>query len=441
MAMFGSLGKLLGLDSPTGRGFVEGFAGTTAKLVKEDMDRTDDLVQKTAEYSIKRSSAEADRVQKELRENREKVMSIAGKAGGITGAEYLIRTYGLEEAINKAGQIETLKGFGVNPEFATKDENQTTIDELTKFTVSAPAVITTGEIKDTGLLSKIGLGRDIGAEVQAKVDQAAEMLGTGAFEKTDLGEMPTAKGFDPSDLGMMSDMKDEANRRLRLAISAQENEDEEGYKRHMAAATKMRNMLRTLDVKELTESGGRAFKNDISSHIEEASGLKGNLVSDGTGGFRFKATFEEAADASKVGNASAALTEVYSNAIRSGVPAATALKSIYEAASQNRLPALAQSDTGTFSIIVTPNVLIEGGFTGGKGVFAPSIKAPPAINQGGSSSATQQPPASAPANINQLIARHNTAKSSTQKSMFLRRIYKEYGGSQNVPANIMSQLK
>ena len=263
MAMFGSLGKLLGLDSPTGRGFVEGFAGTTAKLVKEDMDRTDDLVQKTAEYSIKRSSAEADRVQKELRENREKVMSIAGKAGGITGAEYLIRTYGLEEAINKAGQIETLKGFGVNPEFATKDENQTTIDELTKFTVSAPAVITTGEIKDTGLLSKIGLGRDIGAEVQAKVDQAAEMLGTGAFEKTDLGEMPTAKGFDPSDLGMMSDMKDEANRRLRLAISAQENEDEEGYKRHMAAATKMRNMLRTLDVKELTESGGRAFKNDI----------------------------------------------------------------------------------------------------------------------------------------------------------------------------------
>jgi len=443
MAIFGSLGKLIGLDGPTGRGFLEGFAGTTAKLVKEDMDRTDDLVQKTTEYKIQRSQAEAERVEKELRENREKIMGIKGKVGSLAGAEYLVRTYGLEEAINKAGQIETLKGFGVSPEFATKDENQTTIEDLTKFTVSAPAVITTGEIKDTGLLAGIGLGRDIGAEVQARVDQAAETLGTGAFTKPDLGEMPTAKGFDPTDLGMMSDMKDEANRQVRLAISAKENNDEVGYKKHMAAATKMRNMLRTLDVKELTESGGRAFKNDISSHIEEASGLEGNLVSDGMGGYRFKATWQEAADASKVGNASAALTEIYANAIRAGIPAATALRGIYDAASQNRLPSLVQSDTGAYSIVSTPNVLIQGGFSGGKGVFAPSMQAPAGgAGQGATqSTATQQPPASAPANINQLISRHNTAKSSTQKNMFLRRIYTEYGGSQNVPANILSQLK
>jgi len=444
MAIFGSLGKALGLDTPFGMGVLEGFAKQTTKTFEEDKKRIDAQVDRVAEYKIKRQEEESQRIQNEIRENQEKIMGISGKVGGLTGAEYLIRTYGLEEAINKAGQIETLKGFGVTPEFATKDENQTTLDDLTRFTVSAPAVITSGELKDDSTMAKLGLGRDLTEEVQTRIDNAAAQLGTGSFEKPDLGAMPTAKGFDPTDLGMMSDMKDEANRQVRLAISAKDNGDDDAYAKHMASATQMRTMLQTMDTTKLSEAGGRAFKNSISSHIEEASGVNGNYVPDGLGGFRFKANFEKAGDSARVGVASAALTEVYSNAISRGITPATALRAIYEAASENRIPKLVLSDTGSYAIMTGTEVLIEGGLTGGKNAFGMSSAGQTQPNAGASQSSvtqTQSPSGNVNANMSSLIQQHNNATTKAQKDMILGRINRAYGGSQNVPTNITSQLK
>ena len=197
----------------------------------------------------------------------------------------------LEEAVNKAGQLETLSGFGVTPEFATAEENQTTFDDLARF-VTDPVftkLTARGTRADTGLLAKIGLAPDIAVEAQKQRDAAASELGIGIAEAPDLGAMPTASGFDPSDFGMMADMKDESNRQVRLAIAAKEAGDDEGYKRHMAEASMMRNMLRTLDTKDLTEAGSRAFTRTIIGHIEAVSGVNGDHVPDGLGGFRFKA--------------------------------------------------------------------------------------------------------------------------------------------------------
>jgi len=435
MAIFGSLGKLIGLDGPTGRGFLEGFAGTTAKLVKEDMDRTDDLVQKTAEYKIQRSQAEAERVEKELRENREKIMGIAGKAGGITGAEYLIRTYGLEEAISKADQIEALHGIGQSPEFFTKDENQTTLDDLTRFATSAPAVIKTGEMKDTGLLAGLGLGRDIGAEVQATVDQAAADLGTGRFEKPDLGEMPTAKGLSPADFGTMVDFNDEAHRKLRLALAAKDAGNEELYAKHMSDANKMAAYGRMLDNKDVvSESATRQFGKLITGHIADSAGFQTKYSTAPDGTVTIVSGYESTQDGAKAASKGQELQEVYYQAVNvHRIPYATASRIIHQAVDVNKFPEFQKDPDGNVSLIVGTMPIVSGGFKGGKGVYAQGSTQPPAAP------AVNVTPA--PANVNQLIDAHNSAKTDSNKRQILRRIYNEYGGSQNVPANILSQIK
>ena len=446
MALFGSLGKMLGLDTPFGQGLVTGFAEGVTREVKDDMKSRKERIDRLADYKIKRDEEERERYTKELRENLEKVKGIAGKAGGINGAEYLIRTYGLEEAVNKAGQLETLSGFGVTPEFATAEENQTTFDDLARFVTADPVftkLTARGTRADTGLLAKIGLAPDIAVEAQKQRDAAASSLGIGIAEAPDLGAMPTASGFDPSDFGMMADMKDESNRQVRLAIAAKEAGDDEGYKRHMAEASMMRNMLRTLDTKDLTEAGSRAFTRTIIGHIEAVSGVNGDHVPDGLGGFRFKAKFEDAADQGKVNVAGTAMNEIYAEAIRRGIPSATAMRVIYESANKNLLPQIVDDGQGGVSIVTGTNALVENGFLGGTGAFAPPATPPPQGPQNQQSQSTQQQSSAAtttiPTRVQNLINRHNKTTDPRTQGAIKAEIGRILGGS--IPPNVANQLR
>lgn len=446
MALFGSLGKMLGLDTPFGQGLVTGLAEGVTREVKDDMKSRKERIDRLADYKIKRDEEERERYTKELRENLEKVKGIAGKAGGINGAEYLIRTYGLEEAVKKAGQLETLSGFGVTPEFATAEENQTTFDDLARFVTADPVftkLTARGTRADTGLLAKIGLAPDIAVEAQKQRDAAASSLGIGIAEAPDLGAMPTASGFDPSDFGMMADMKDESNRQVRLAIAAKEAGDDEGYKRHMAEASMMRNMLRTLDTKEITEAGSRAFTRTIIGHIEAVSGVNGDHVPDGLGGFRFKAKFEDAADQGKVNVAGTAMNEIYAEAIRRGIPSATAMRVIYESANKNLLPQIVDDGQGGVSIVTGTNALVENGFLGGTGAFAPPPPPPPQGQQNQQNQSTQQQSSAAttaiPTRIQNLINRHNKTTDPRTQGAIRAEIGRILGGS--IPPNVANQLR
>ena len=444
MALFGSLGKMLGLDSPFGKGLVTGLAEGVTREVKADMDDRKERINRIADYKIRRDQEEQERYQKEMRENLEKVRGIAGKAGGVSGAEYLIRTYGLEEAVNKAGQIETLAGFGITPSFATAEDNQTTFEDLARFVTAAPELAPMGKVQDTGLLAKIGLGADIGEAVQKQRDAATSELALGVAKMPDLGAMPTASGFDPSDLGMMSDMKDEANRQVRLAIAAKEAGNDEAYKKHMADATTMRNMLQMLDTKKVTEAGSRANMNGIISRIEEISGVSGNYVSDGMNGTRFKAKFEDAADQIKVNTAGSNLNELYAQAISRGISAPTALRVLNEAEGTNRLPELIKNEDGSVSFVVGTMPLIEGGLTNGTGPYAPPPPATPPAGTGGSgtgSGATGGGSSNA-ANtpqIQSLIRDHNASKDSQTKARIKARIGRMFPGP--IPSTVESQLR
>tara|TARA_R100000353_G_scaffold175493_1_gene145986 strand:+ start:443 stop:1780 length:1338 start_codon:yes stop_codon:yes gene_type:complete len=445
MALFGSLGKMLGLDTPFGQGLVTGFAEGVTREVKDDMKSRKERIDRLADYKIKRDEEERERYTKELRENLEKVKGIAGKAGGINGAEYLIRTYGIEEAVNKAGQIETLSGFGVTPEFATTDENQTTLDDLARFVTADPVftkLTARGTRADTGLLAKIGLAPDIAVEAQKQRDAAASSLGIGIAEAPDLGAMPTASGFDPSDFGMMADMKDESNRLVRLAISAKEAGDDEAYTKHMADATTMRNMLRMLDTKDVTEAGSRANMNGIISRIEAVSGVEGDMVPDGRNGVRFKAKFEDAADQIKVNKAGSNLNELYTQAIARGIPAATAMRIIIEAEGTNRLPEVKQNPDGSFSFALGNSKLIDGGLTNGTGPYAPPPPAtpPPQAQQNQQNQSTQQQSGATSAGAQALVDQHNATRDPRTKGRIRARIGRMFDPNP-IPPNIESQLR
>ena len=453
MALFGSLGKMLGLDTPFGQGLVTGLAEGVTREVRDDMKSRKERINRLADYKIKRDEEERERYTKEFNENLKKVQEIAGLVGGpdgpnINGAEWLIRTYGIDGAVKKADAFEIMRGYGKNPTFLLDDENTTTFEDLARFVTADPTftkLTARGTRADTGLLAKIGLAPDIAVEAQKQRDAAASSLGIGIAKAPELGAMPTASGFDPSDFGMMADMKDESNRLVRLAISAKEAGDDEAYTKHMADATTMRNMLRMLDTKEVTEAGSRANMNSIISRIERVSGVEGDLVPDGMNGVRFKARFEDSADQIKVNKAGSNLNELYTQAIARGIPAATAMRIIIEAEGTNRLPEVKQNPDGSFSFALGNSKLIDGGLTNGTGPYAPPPPAtPPATTGGagtgsgatGSGSATTATSAGAQA----LVDQHNATRDPRTKGRIRARIGRMFDPNP-IPPNIESQLR
>lgn len=438
MAIFGTLGKVLGLGggklSPFEMGIRKGLAEGVTDVVKDDMKRADERVDRIADYRIRKTTEEQERFNKELRENMEAIRGIAGKAGGINGAEWLIRTYGIKEAATKASQFETLRGIGKNPEFLLDDENATTFEDLAKFVTASPAVFDKTEIQDRGLLSKIGLGRDLGEEAQREVDAATSALGYGRVSKPELGVMPTARGFDPADLGTLADMKDESHRQLRLAIAAKEAGDDEAYAKHLADATTMTNMLRMADTKSVTEAGSRANLSSTISRIERVSGVEGKMVPDGMNGVRFKAKFEDVTDQIKVNNAGSNLNELYAQAIARQISPATALRVLAEAEGANRLPKIVPNDDGSFDFIVGAERLIKGGLTNGTGEYAPP---PPSNNTNSAATTTAATTQSSttqtttvpgtPADLQNLTAQANAAASDSERAKIKAQIGRRFG--------------
>lgn len=442
MALFGSLGKLLGLDSPTGRGFITGFAETGTKILQDDMKNEQERIDRIADYKIKKQEEDQERYQKELRENLEALRNIKGQVGSVSGAEYLVREYGIKGAVDKAKQIETLKGFGITPEFITKDENQTTLDDLARFVTAAPEVAKVGQIKGTGLLSKIGLGADIGADVQQQLDDAASELGYGTVTTPDLGAMPTAKGFDPSDLGMMADFKDEASRQMRLAIAAKEAGNTDLYDVHMSKANKMIGFSRMLDSKAtVTEAGSRAFSKLVTGHIGDTAGFNTTYKTNLDGSTSIITNWDNSQDKGKANTTGAILSEIYNTAVNThGINSATAQRIIFESVQNNKLPVFTQSPDGTMSLVTGTQTLVEGGFKGGKGAYAPPPPPPSttttATQGAGTTTQTTSP------DVANLISQHNAATSGTTRQVIKGKIARALGVGtiQQIPDDIAGQL-
>ncbi len=72
------------------------------------MQRTQERIDRIAEYKIQRRRKNKKDIKKNLEKQLKSYKSIAGQIGGINGAEYLIRNYGLEGAKEQAIKIQNL---------------------------------------------------------------------------------------------------------------------------------------------------------------------------------------------------------------------------------------------------------------------------------------------------------------------------------------------
>ena len=366
------LGKGAKSKDPFTRGFVRGFAGERggglSGILKEDMERTQERIDRIADYKIQRQQKEQERYDKEFREATEKIKGIAGKVGGVDGAEYLVRNYGLVGAEEQATKIQNLMEiYDVSPEFATKDENQTTINDLAKFATAAPTLTKVSDIKDDSLFGAMGMQRNIGAEVQNRIDLAASQIAKGADYNVDLGDMPTLSGN--LDLGMQLDPKAEVLRLTNMALKKKELGDDDGYKKIMAKATTLNTVIKSVEnPKLLTESGGRQITNMFKQHMLQNSGVEGEYKV-GTDGLELIPTTDTAAAIGSVTSMSAKVASVYGKAIEVGMKPYDAIGPIMAALEENKMPAVKQNDNGEFEIVVEGKIF-PNGFKGGTGAFA-----------------------------------------------------------------------
>jgi hypothetical protein len=414
-----TLGKAMGVDSKAGqRGFATGVFKRASQTIDEDAEERQEQINRIAEFKIERDQREQERYLKEYRENKEKIKGIAGKVGGVDGAEWLVRTYGIEEAVKKADQLEVLQGMGSDISFLTKDENKTTLDDLTAFVTSAPEIAKIGPVRDTGILARFGLAPDIAEEAQKRADAAVSDMGYGRVRDVSLGDMPEASGFDTSDLGMMADFKDEARRQIVLAQRAKEAGDMEGYKRHRSRANEMISFNRMMDVKQVTESGSRSNFRLLSGQIGQAAGFKTEFYTDANGQTSHKTSYQETTDNAKAMQAAGFVNELYTQAVNAGVAPGTALRVVNEAIAQNRMPVFTPAgETGAPTFAIGTTRLVEGGFVGGKGAYAPQTETPVVDDP-----VTDTDTNTASPSLQSLINQHNSASSQADRSAILAEI-------------------
>ena len=416
------LGKGAKSKDPFTRGFVRGFAGEkgggVSGILKADMERTQERIDRIADYKIRREEKDAERYQKELREATDKIKGISGKVGGVDGAEYLVRNYGLAGAEEQATKIQNLQEiYGkdvINLDFITKDENTTTIEDLAKFSVYAPrktdvSSLPSSVIQDTSLFASMGMGRNIGAEVQKQVDTVTAKIVNG--EDVDLGEEVKLGG--DLDLGMQLNPKNEIYRLTNMALKVKDSNPKR-YDELMKKANKLKFIIDEVErgPKELSISQASTSLKQFKNHIIDIAGVKGDFTVTSFGK-EFKKASGSAFEEGKVATAASILTQLYGEALRKGMKPEDILPTIFKAMEQNKLPTLIPrvDDPSKFDFeLTTEDQLIPGGFAGGFNEYA---QAPDEI----SSNETLNPADGL--SVGQLITQYNQSGSDTERDSLL----------------------
>ena len=353
-----------------------GAAKRGAEILRDEREEANETVSRMADYQIKKNFEEQERYQTELRENLEKINAIKGYVGGsLDGAEYIIRTYGVDAGLEEAKNLQVLMDNGMQPKFLNEG-NQNTINDLAYTVTQQPAIFKTGARKQGGILGAIGLGRNLGAEAQGIVDRSTQEL---ASDAPDLGAIPTMSGVDRTDFGMLADSKDEAQRQLRLAIAAEERGDEEASKKHkdkMQEHINVYNLINNSSSKGLTPSGVQSSANALGRVVGETSGITVTYKQEGNN-LLLKYEGEDVENQKRLAIAQNTLTQIYDKALRSGISAGDAYTQIASFAIKNQLPDIKDDGVGGFTITGSGKLIPEG-FIGGTGVYAPPL--PPSAN-------------------------------------------------------------
>ncbi len=356
-----------------------GAAKRGAEILRDEREEANETVSRMADYQIKKNFEEQERYQTELRENIETIKGIAGRAGGLDVAEYLVREHGIQGAIEQSARYENLISLGVSPTFITNEGTQNTAQELASYVTANPTVFKASPRKQGGILGAIGLGRDLGAEAQGQTDAAVEAMGYGRYTKPDLGIAPTMSDtFDKQSLYSLPNLAEEAQRLMLLSTNLAEGGDPEGAKKQ---ADKARLLVEQYKYINNTGSGlteARTTQNQkiIGQQLATLAGTFDQLVPLGAGEYQVKTKLTNSEDINKHNMAINKLVVVKDQAIAAGMSAAQAEEQLYDIFKNNLTPQYVTVD-GVPTIVAFKNEdgsteqLVPGGFSSGVNKFAP----------------------------------------------------------------------
>jgi hypothetical protein len=133
--------------------------------------------------------------------------------------------------------------------------------------------------------------------------------------------------------------------------------------------------------------------------------------------------------------ASAALSEIYAEAIQRGIASTKAMRQIIDASNNNLMPKIVQTPDNAYEIIIGTDKLIPEGFRGGSGPYAPPP--PPSNNTNSAATGTAATTQSSttqtttvpgtPADLQNLTAQANAAASDSDRAKIKAQIGRRFG--------------
>lgn len=427
MAIFGSLGKMLGLDSPFGRGVVTGLAEGITREVKDDMERMKDKVDRIADYKVKKTAEEEERYRKELSDNLEEVQSIVGKMGSVDGANYLIQKHGFKGAKERVEKIASLANYlGVSPDEVIRMDSEAgptgvTADQLASFVTRPVAKVDTsvmGKADAPGLMSIFGY--DVGEEADKQAESLLRgmAIDTSKYQRpTDLA-MPTAMGVEEGMLGMLQDPGDEAKRlytqAFRLQQAAASTKDpieranaEKLAKERLNEAQQMQKINNISSGKSMTISQTNVVTSNAIKHLS----LKHNLKADYGADYQYRFKDVKSADYSAAMKATGMVVSGYEAAILANMSPAAANQLMYEAIAMNR-NIIANPDKTD-----TANPYIVDMSDDAPALFTPASVVPPVNENAEGNASVKALPKTADEKAAELVAGYQTANARQKQAI------------------------
>ena len=358
------LGGLFG-NIKTSDVLVGGAKNLLADIKSSKEDNTT-RVNKVADYLIQKQFEQQETFDNDLKDNIKAVEKIRGLSGSNAGAEYLVRTYGIEQALEEATTLKSLNDtFGIKPDFSNPD-SVNTVEDIARFATSQPTFLQTPEIKDTSFLSTIGLGRDLQDEVQRKIDASVDSF---VFDKPDLGAMPVRGDEGGQNKNLLLDLNAQAGILMRKAmIERDKNGNEEEYKNLMAQAQEIAvhyNLI-TQGNKPLTENILYKIDRETSNQIVQVSGLLSETKLDGVGGYLNVPKKDDTKNNIKIAEAQSIIRNFIANGKQAGFSTAVLYDFRRKGISENRLPRVNEDGELEFA---TDVALIPTGLIGGTGAY------------------------------------------------------------------------
>jgi len=287
MAFLGSLGKALGLDSETGKGFAEGLASSVDKSIQNDMQRTQDNIDDLTKISFESTITDKKRFEKELKENTEIVEEIMANMGGPEGikaplapvaAQSLITQLGLNQALAQSrGYKKNFINYGENPikelEINKKLNGEVptfTMSDLAKSTVSPISGVDMSQLGDSANVGFMkanffGGAQDSSKEIETRSSALLKAAGVD-IESSLASKLPAAiqVKLDPLILGMQDNPKAEEVRLVTMLKNTDRETNPELYTRIKNKIDLTRDIMQAVSPKKgLSQAETNSAKNEF----------------------------------------------------------------------------------------------------------------------------------------------------------------------------------